>query len=107
MPILELLKATHHRTLEGWMLHHGLDIVCLQEAKVAWEVVREQLERVSHVSFLGQTHPAAIELAGRLCGFFPRGTLDRVFFSDNGSTAVECALKMSLQYRQQTGDGER
>lgn len=71
------------------------------------EAVREQLERVSHVSFLGQTHPAAIELAGRLCGFFPRGTLDRVFFSDNGSTAVECALKMSLQYRQQTGEGER
>jgi adenosylmethionine-8-amino-7-oxononanoate aminotransferase len=69
--------------------------------------IREQLEKVAHVSFLGFTHPAAIELAGRLCAFFPRGTLERVFFSDDGSTAVECALKMALQYRMQTGEPAR
>jgi adenosylmethionine-8-amino-7-oxononanoate aminotransferase len=71
------------------------------------EAVGRQMERVSHISFLGQTHPAAIELASRLCGYFPQGTLERVFFSDNGSTAVECALKLSLQYHQQTDDGGR
>jgi len=69
--------------------------------------VTRQMTQVSHVSFLGQTHPAAVELASRLCRFFPPHTLERVFFSDNGSTAVECALKMSLQYRQQTGDPAR
>ena len=69
--------------------------------------IRSQLEKAAHVSFLGFTHPGAAELAERLCGFFPKNSLERVFFSDNGSTAVECALKMSLQYRQQTGASER
>lgn len=69
--------------------------------------IRDQLEKTAHVSFLGFTHPGAAELAGRLCGFFPAGTLERAFFSDDGSTAVECALKMSLQYRMQTGSADR
>ena len=47
--------------------------------------IREQLERVAHVSFLGTTNPPAIELASRLAGFFPANTLSRVFFSDDGS----------------------
>jgi adenosylmethionine-8-amino-7-oxononanoate aminotransferase len=69
--------------------------------------IREQLEKSSHLSFLGFTHPLAAELAEKLCGFFPPQTLERVFFSDNGSTAVECALKMALQYRQQCGEPQR
>jgi len=69
--------------------------------------VRAQLERISHTSFLGFSHPGAAELAEKLCGFFPVGSLERVFFSDNGSTAVECALKMAVQFRQQTGEPGR
>lgn len=69
--------------------------------------IRAQLRKTAHVSFLGFTHPGAAELAGRLCGFFPEKSLERVFFSDDGSTAVECALKMSLQYHLQTGDPDR
>ncbi len=69
--------------------------------------IRDQLEKVAHTSFLGFTHPLASELASRLCGLFPESTLERVFFSDDGSTAVECALKMELQFRQQTGAAER
>lgn len=69
--------------------------------------IREQLEKTAHVSFLGFTHPAAVELAEKLCAFFPPHTLERVFFSDDGSTAVECALKMAVQYRTQTGEPER
>jgi len=69
--------------------------------------IQEQLGKVAHSSFLGFTHPLAGELAERLCGFFPAGTLERVFFSDDGSTAVECALKMAIQYRMQTGEAER
>src|SRR6478752_1776637 len=69
--------------------------------------IQSQLGKVAHTSFLGFTHPLAVELAGRLCGFFPEKSLERVFFSDDGSTAVECALKMAVQYRQQTGEPER
>jgi len=69
--------------------------------------LRAQLDRMAHVSFLGYTHPTAIELASRLCGFFPEKTLERVFFSDDGSTAVECALKMAAQFRIQTGEPQR
>ena len=69
--------------------------------------VQEQLEKAAHTSFLGFTHPLAVELADRLCGLFPAHSLERVFFSDNGSTAVECALKMALQYHQQTGAPDR
>lgn len=69
--------------------------------------IRDQLEKTAHVSFLGFTHPAAVELAEKLCAFFPLQTLERVFFSDDGSTAVECALKMAVQYRMQTGEPER
>lgn len=69
--------------------------------------IRDQLGKMAHTSFLGFTHPAAIELAGHLCGFFPKNTLERVFFSDDGSTAVECALKMATQFRRQTGEPER
>lgn len=66
-----------------------------------------QLEKIAHSSFLGFTHPLAAELAERLCGLFPTGTLERVFFSDDGSTAIECALKMAVQFRQQTGQPQR
>jgi adenosylmethionine-8-amino-7-oxononanoate aminotransferase len=66
-----------------------------------------QLEKVAHTSYLGFANPRASELAARLCGFFPSQTLERVFFSDDGSTAVECALKMAIQYCLQTGQPQR
>jgi len=66
-----------------------------------------QMEEVAHTSYLGFANPRASELAERLCGLFPSGTLERVFFSDDGSTAIECAMKMAIQYRQQTGEPER
>ncbi len=69
--------------------------------------IRKQLEKTAHLSFLGFTHPGAVELAEKLCAFFPPQTLERVFFSDDGSTAVECALKLALQYRMQSGEPER
>jgi adenosylmethionine---8-amino-7-oxononanoate aminotransferase len=69
--------------------------------------IQQQLGKIAHCSFLGATHPLAAELAARLCGYFPEHSLERVFFSDNGSTAVECALKMAVQYRLQTGEPER
>ncbi len=64
--------------------------------------VREQLDRVAHSTMLGLSHPGAAELAARLVELAPPG-LTRVFYSDSGSTAVEIALKMAFQYRQQRG----
>jgi adenosylmethionine-8-amino-7-oxononanoate aminotransferase len=69
--------------------------------------IRNQLDRVAHVSFLGTTNPPAIELASRLASFFPGNTLSRVFFSDDGSTAIEAAMKMTVQFWQLQGRPER
>jgi len=69
--------------------------------------IRAQLDRVAHVSFLGSTNAPASQLAKRLAGLFPRKNLPRVFFSDNGSTAIEVALKMAVQYWQLDGRLER
>ena len=69
--------------------------------------IKEQLDRIAHVSALGFTNEPAILLAAELVALWPAGTLTRVFFTDNGSTAVECAMKMALQFRQQSGQPER
>ncbi len=68
--------------------------------------VRSQLDRVAHSTMLGLSHPPAVELARRLLDVAPEG-LARVFYSDNGSTAVEIALKMAFQYWQHRGDHQR
>ncbi|HEY5769962.1 MAG TPA: adenosylmethionine--8-amino-7-oxononanoate transaminase [Terrimicrobium sp.] len=62
--------------------------------------IKSQLDKVAHVSFLGSTNIPAIELAGKLAGCFPPRTLTRIFYSDDGSTAVEVAVKLTLQYWQ-------
>jgi adenosylmethionine---8-amino-7-oxononanoate aminotransferase len=62
------------------------------------EAIRRQLDRVAHTSFLGFTHPPAIELAQAVVGLFPPNTLTRVFYSDDGSTGMEAALRIADQY---------
>ena len=59
--------------------------------------VSEQLNTLEHVIFAGFTHPPAVELAERLLTILPPNQA-KVFYSDNGSTAVEVALKMAFQY---------
>jgi len=68
--------------------------------------VQAQLGKVAHTTMLGLSHPSAIELAQRLVGVAPPG-LSRVFFSDNGSTAAEVALKMAFQHFQHSGQPQR
>jgi adenosylmethionine-8-amino-7-oxononanoate aminotransferase len=60
--------------------------------------VREQLERVAHTSFLGFTNPPAIKLAKAIVDLVPNTKLNRVFYSDDGSTGVEVALRIADQY---------
>jgi len=59
--------------------------------------VAEQLTKLEHVIFAGFTHPTAVELAERLLAILPDNQ-QKVFYSDNGSTAIEVAIKMCLQY---------
>lgn len=66
------------------------------------EAIRRQAGIICHSSYLGFAHGLASDLATRLCSYFPKDTLTRVFFSDDGSTAIESALKMSFQSRVQT-----
>jgi adenosylmethionine-8-amino-7-oxononanoate aminotransferase len=65
--------------------------------------LREQLDRVAHVTNLGSSNPTTIRLAKRLVDLAPPG-LEHVFFSDDGATAVEVALKMAFQYWRQRPD---
>jgi adenosylmethionine-8-amino-7-oxononanoate aminotransferase len=60
--------------------------------------IRDQLEKIAHTSFLGFTNPTAIELAKKLVAKVAGASLTKVFFSDNGSTAIEVAIKMAVQY---------
>jgi len=68
--------------------------------------LRQQAERLGHTALAGIAHSGAAELAEALCSVAPEG-LDHVFFSDNGSTAVEVAMKLALQYWSQNGRPER
>ncbi len=61
------------------------------------KAVKNQIETLDHVIFAGYTHPKAVELADRLVKVLPESQT-RVFFSDNGSTAVEVGIKMAIQY---------
>jgi len=67
----------------------------------------EQLGKVAHTSFLGFSHAPAALLAKELVDLLPGGKMERVFFSDDGSTAIECAVRMALQFWRQNGRPER
>ena len=68
--------------------------------------VSEQLSTLEHVIFAGFTHPKAVELAERLLTILPQNQA-KIFYSDNGSTAVEVALKMAFQYWHNIGQLRR
>jgi adenosylmethionine-8-amino-7-oxononanoate aminotransferase len=70
------------------------------------EALRRQSERLCHTALAGIAHEGAAELAEALCAAAPRG-LEHVFFSDDGSTAVEVAMKLALQFWSQNGRPRR
>lgn len=93
------LIDTHGRKyLDGtssiWVNLHG------HRHKILDRAIKKQLDKIAHSTLLGLTNPPAIKLARELIRIAPKG-LTRVFYSDNGSTAVEVALKMAVQYWQQ------
>jgi adenosylmethionine---8-amino-7-oxononanoate aminotransferase len=92
------------RILDGisswWVNIHGHSHPKLNEALAA------QARELEHVVFAGCTHRPAVELAERLLEVLPPG-LTRIFYSDDGSTAVEVALKLALQYWRNLGQPRR
>ncbi len=79
-----------------WVNVHG------HRKKAIDAAIRKQMDKVSHSTLLGLSNTPAVELAKELVAIAPRG-LKKVFYSDNGSTAVEIAVKMAYQYWQNTG----
>jgi adenosylmethionine-8-amino-7-oxononanoate transaminase len=79
-----------------WVTVHG------HRKKEIDAAIKKQLGKIAHSTFLGLTHEPAVILAEKLIKIAPKG-LSRVFYSDNGSTSVEVALKMAYQYWQFKG----
>ncbi|TKS60543.1 MAG: adenosylmethionine--8-amino-7-oxononanoate transaminase [Nitrospira sp.] len=93
-----LIDTEGKKYLDGtssiWVNLHGHRHPALDRA------LKKQLDKIAHSTLLGLSNPPAIELAHALVRIAPKG-LARVFYSDNGSTAVEVALKIAVQYWQQ------
>jgi adenosylmethionine-8-amino-7-oxononanoate aminotransferase len=87
-------------TSSWWVNIHGHSHPALNAALSA------QAGQLEHVVFADCTHRPAVDLAERLLAIVPRG-LSRVFYSDNGSTAVEVAMKMAVQYWANRGEDRR
>jgi adenosylmethionine-8-amino-7-oxononanoate aminotransferase len=100
-----LSDAAGHEYIDGnssiWTNIHGHRHPAIDQA------IRAQLDHVAHTSFLGFTNEPAIALAEALVRIAAPEVLTRVFFSDDGSTAIEVAIKMAVQYFQIVGQPER
>lgn len=112
-PARFLAKSAHGTTIETadglklidavsswWCMAHG------HNAPEIVEAIRKQSEKMCHVMFGGFTHEPAIELGEKLVKFLPEG-LNKIFFADSGSIAVECAAKMAVQYQHSLSRPER
>ncbi len=99
-----LIDTNGHRYIDGvsslWCNVHGHNVPQINQA------IRDQLDRIAHTTLLGLASPPSIELAGRLCHITP-GSLNKVFYSDAGSTAVEISLKMAVGYWYHSGEPKK
>lgn len=99
-----LIDTDGNRYIDGvasmWTNIHG------HNRKEINDAISVQLNKIAHSTLLGYANVPAIQLAKKLVGITPRG-LNRVFYSDNGATAVEVALKMAYQYWRQKGEPRR
>ncbi|MFH1542703.1 MAG: adenosylmethionine--8-amino-7-oxononanoate transaminase [bacterium] len=99
-----LIDTIGNKYLDGvsslWVNVHGHNHPTLNRA------IKKQLDKIAHSTLLGLANKPAVELAKQLVKIAPNG-LTKVFYSDNGSTAVEIALKIAFQYQQLIGKTKR
>lgn len=112
LPVFQVAKASGvyleledgRKLIDGmsswWAVIHGYNNPYINAA------IEKQLKSMSHVMFGGITHRPAVELAKKLIDITPKG-LDRIFYSDSGSVAVEVAMKMALQYQYARGKSQK
>lgn len=87
----------YYDTISSWWCNvHGHNHPEIRSA------IKNQVDELEHVLFAGFTHEPAVKLAEKLVSITPEN-ITKVFYSDNGSTSVEVAMKMSFQYWQNTG----
>jgi len=108
--IIDSAKGVYLKDIDGnvyidgvaslWVNVHGH-----RHAKID-EALNKQITKLSHSTLLGLSNTPSIELAKRLIEIAPLG-LKKVFYSDNGSTAVEIAVKMAYQYWQNVGETQK
>jgi len=107
------IKSGHGVWLEDFEGNHYLDAISSwwvnlfgHANPIINAALKAQLDNLEHVIFAGFTHKAAIELAEKLVAITPAG-LSRCFYADNGSAAVEVALKMSFHFWQNRGQSRK
>lgn len=83
-----------------WVNIHGHNHPVLNQA------LKDQIDKIAHSTLLGLVSPPSAQLCKELVELAPEG-LDKVFLSDDGSTAIEVAIKMAYQYRQQVGQTKK
>lgn len=99
--LTDVAGQTYLDCISSWWCNlHGHSHPALNAA------ISRQLEQLEHVILANFSHEPAIELAEKLVAITPPG-LDKVFYADNGSAAVEIAMKMSFHVHQQNGEPER
>src|SRR3990167_1386335 len=96
-----LIDTNGRKYLDGvsslWVNVHG------HRKREIDNAIKAQIDKISHSTLLGLSNIPSIELAEELVKIVPKG-LTKVFYSDNGSTAVEIALKMAFQYWRQKSE---
>lgn len=101
---IHLITEDGRKIIDGisswWVNIHGHSHPAIAEA------IYKQAKELEHVIFAGFTHPPAIELSQKVLSILPSNQ-SKVFFSDNGSTAVEVALKMAIQFWHNKGTPKR
>ncbi|MDU2117884.1 MAG: aminotransferase class III-fold pyridoxal phosphate-dependent enzyme, partial [Veillonella sp.] len=89
--------------MQDWLAQEP---VVIERGEGVYLIDKDQIDKIAHSTLLGLVSPPSAQLCKELVELAPEG-LDKVFLSDDGSTAIEVAIKMAYQYRQQVGQTKK